>query len=184
MKAWKLNTRAGLYELRGEPPVAERITELWCSGAIVPETLTDIGPGAGLRSAVPVSVRLRWSRDLRAGQYLRTAAGECWRIDSVRDPDGRRTDLLATCTALIGDPATVTPAAGTACPARAALIRDGAGIGSRAGGQEPRMRIELALIEAPQLVPGDRIAVAGRDWTVVEPVDGSNDGIIYQVWVR
>ncbi|PWV66002.1 hypothetical protein [Plasticicumulans acidivorans] len=184
VKAWRLNTRAELYALEGEPPAPVALGPLWCSGAIVPETTADIAPAQGLRSAVPVTIRARWSPLLRAGRYLSTAAGDLWHIDSVRDPDGRHTDMLCTTTALDGDLATITPTTGSAYPVRAALIRDSASIGTYAGGQELRTRIELALIEAPRLVPGERIAVAGHIWTVVESVDGSTDGVVYQVWVR
>lgn len=185
MKAWRLNVRASVYALEGEPPAPVALGELWCSGAIVPEKAADIGPAQGLRSAVPVTIRARWGDVLRAGRYLSTAAGDLWRIDSVRDPDGRRTDLLCTCTALAGEPATLTPASGGApISVRAALIRSAADIGQSAGGIERRFIIELAGFELPGAAPGDRITVGGSDWLVIEPVPDSWDGVIFQVWVR
>lgn len=184
MKAWRLNTRATLHELQGEPPAPVVLGLLWCSGAIVPAGTADIAAAPGLRSAVPVTIRARWSDTLRAGRYLSSAAGDLWHIDSVRDPDGRRTDLLLTCTALAGDPATVTPAAGDPYSVRAVLLRSAVGLGEFGAAVEHRFAVELAVCEAAGVATGDTLALAGRDWLVVDPVPGSWDGVTHQVYVR
>lgn len=182
MAAMRLNTRAELWALRGDPPAPLRLRDLWCEVRTI-KTTADVPPASGLRSAVPYTIACRDEVDARPGQYLAVGA-RLWILDSRRDLPAERGRLL-TATELLGEPAMLTPAGGPpVTPLRAALLRSAAALGEFGGGVERRAHVEVCAFEIPALAAGDRIAVAGADWIVIEPVPESWDGVTYQAWVQ
>lgn len=106
MRAGRLNHRADILRMAGDPPAAENVGSIWVGFTTPPDG--DAPVSGGLRSPAPVQYRMRYA-GLQAGWYLRDGA-RLFHVDHVRNPDGKGADWLASCTELVGDPATYVPA--------------------------------------------------------------------------
>jgi hypothetical protein len=90
--------------------------------------------------------------------------------------------MICTCTALVGDPATFTPAGGVAIPTLAFLIRDTETVGQYGERQEPRIVAQLPVFDVPNPRPGSSLTVGGGTFLVGLAL--SNDGEVVEVAIR
>lgn len=177
MRAGRLRTPAILRTLTTE------LAPLWVGISAKEETQEpETLPGVLTRSNV--TIRAHYRDDVAPGLYL-MAGGDAYLINSARDPDGRRRDLLISASLITGTPAEYAPLIGPSYSVPVTLTTEAPYVGDYARAVEYRRIIEVARIhlrEYPR--KGDAVTLNGATWTVQGLVDGGDDGVIVRLWVK
>ena len=176
MRAGRLRTLATLRTL------TQDVAQLYVGVSAKEETQEpDQLPGVMARSNV--TVRARFRADVHPGMYL-MCGDVAYLINSVRDPDQRRRDLVMAATEISGTPATYTPVIGVPYQMPVAVFSGLASVGTHSRVAEVRWEVEVAkiyLLDAPR--KGDSIAVPAGTFTVETIVEGGDDGVILRLAV-
>lgn len=181
MNFGRLRNQAEVQALAGHPPRPSVLGRIWCE--IQTRERQDAPYATGLRASADVTVWARYSSELVAGRYLR-CGGRLLHIDSPRDPDGRRSALVLSCTELVGEAGEYRPAAGGVFPVRVFLRFGVAVVNAAARRTDYRTQVEMALLEAGRPQPGDRLTVHGVSYEIMGLVEDGDDGIVRRLWVK
>lgn len=187
--AGKLNCRTALYRLSPTTLTASLLGWSWASirakadDARV-EALNPAPAAAGLRSPIRVELRLRARSDLQERDYA-VWNGRLFYLYSLRDPDGKGLEIIASAHELIGVSATYTPSGGgTAVSARVFLQQDSPYIAASSQRVDYRPRLELPIFETGRAAPGATVTINGVTYTLLGLVDGGDDGVVRNYWGR
>lgn len=179
MRTGRLDTPADLLVL-GADLQAQLIDWLWVG--ITAKDAGDVPVAAGLRNPGRVEVRAWWDDRLRNGRYLR-AGQRLLLIDSARDVRGQQTELVLTCTELIGQPGQYLPADGTPRCCRVHLTHEAPYRDELGQVTSYMTRAEVAIIEVGRPQEGDQLRVSGVPYVVAHYADESDDGVVRGLWL-
>lgn len=178
IRAGRLDRRVTVKRIIGDPPTAQTVTTVWSEQKIAKDG--DASGAGGLRSPAPVQYRMRYG-SLLAGWYL-VDSSRLFVVDHVRNWDGKRGEWLASCTELVGDPATYTPAAGAAVSTRCFVLHDAPYASPYSQSTEYRTLLELPIIEVGRAKKGDAVTVRSVAYTLLGLADGGDDGVVRRIW--
>lgn len=181
MNFGRLRDRADLLALTGNPPQPNVLGRLWCE--IQTRERQDAPYPTGLRSNADVTVWMRYNAQALAGRYLR-AGSRLLHIDDPRDPDGKRSALVLSCTELTGLPGIYRPAGGGEILLRVFLKFQIAVVNEAARRTDYRTQAEIAIIEAGRPQVGAQLVVGGVTYEVTGLAENGDDGIVRRLWVK
>lgn len=179
MRAGRLDTPAELLELR--PDLSVRCLD-WLWFSINSKESADPPAPSGLRAPAKVTVRSWWDPRLAVGRYLRSDC-RLLLINDVRDFDGRRAEVILTCTEISGQPARYSPASGMARDCRVFLTPEVPYRDQLGQATDYRLRAEIAIIEVGRPEHGDSLRIAGVDYLVDSYADETDDGVVRGLWL-
>ena len=188
IRAGKLNRRVSLWRLPPDTLEPVKLAEAWASWRAKPDEGTagfQTAPvPAGLRNPVPLEMRLRHRADLQSGDYV-TWDGRLAHLFALRDPNGKNSELIASCHELIGHAATYTPAGGgTAVATRAYLMHDTPYIAQTSQRIDYRLRIELPVFETGRAAPEATVTINATTYTLLGLIEQGDDGAVRAYWGR
>lgn len=179
MRAGKLNLRIAVYRLSLSTLTPALVATVWGSLRIKPDgTIT---AQSSLRSPDLAEIRLRQPLAVVAGDYA-LWDGRLFHLYSIRDPDGKSAEWIASAHELIGSAATYTPSGGTAITTRAFVAQDSPYLSAVSQRIDYRTRIELPIYEVKRPGPGGVVAVGGVNYTLLGLADNGDDGVVRQYW--
>ena len=178
IRSGRLSHRVTVKRLIGDPPTAQTVTTIWAEPLSKQEG--DAPASGGLRSPAPVQYRMRYG-SLLAGWYL-VDGSRLFAVDHVRNWDGKGKEWMASCTELVGDPATYTPAAGTAVSTRCFVLNDAPYASPYSQATEYRTLLELPIIEVGRAKKGDAVMARSVVYTLLGLADGGDDGVVRRLW--
>jgi hypothetical protein len=185
--AGKINHRVTLWRLPPDTLVPAKLTEVWASWRAKPDE--GIVPGfqlarapTGLLDPNTLEMRLRYRSDLQVGDYV-TWDGRLAHIFSLRDPNGKNAELIASCHEMIGHAATYTPAGGgTAIATRAFLNHDSPYIAQISQRIDYRVRIELPIFGVGRAAPQAKVTINTTTYTLLGLIEQGDDGTVRAYW--
>lgn len=180
MRAGRLNTPTDILVLGADLGV-QVLDWIWTN--IAAKDSADAPPATSLRSPAKVEVRAWWDDRLLPGRYLR-AEGRLFHLDSVRDVTGQQAELTLTATELIGQPASYTPAGGTAIACHVHLTHGAPYLDELGQVTDYRTRSEVALIEVGRPQVDDQLSVSGALYTVIAYAGETDDGVVRGLWLE
>lgn len=177
MRAGRLRHRLSMYEPTSGAAkyIGEISADITASESAMPSAAT------GLRTGARVNIRTRYDARLKQGVIL-SADGRLFHAVSVRDPMGKRAELVTTCEEFSGKEAVISV---NGCEIKAPVfITYHAPYYDDFGKvTDYKTKVEYLIAQLGRLQQGDLITINGKRYQVLKYVGDTDDTVTRSVWV-
>lgn len=136
----------------------------------------------GLKSEAAIKIRSRWRQDATAGSFW-LSGSRLFLINGSSNPDGKKRDLVCSCTELIGAPTLIVDAGETVkCALTVYKPKPDAGHNMFQAETE-RRQAEFANVQYKPVV-GHEFNLAGALYRITEHDEKESDSVVSRCWVE